>query len=76
MKQPDFLAWRDERDKAAMGTLEDFKLYMHKMGCIPTDPAVYEITYHKVRIGITSLPPLARETSRKWLDDRGYTSYL
>lgn len=75
MIDEEFIRWRNERNKAVAGTLEEFTAYSIKMGQIAKNPEVYEIMYHKCRTAITSLPNEIRQSSHSWLLDHGYNSW-
>mgnify|MGYP001559236623 CR=1 FL=1 len=75
MTNKEFQEWKAERDKAIAGTLEEFTAYAIKMGQVPSDPAVFEIMYHKCRSAVTSLPQEIRQASHSWLLDHGYGSW-
>ena len=59
------------RDKACMGTLEDFKAFAAKHNM---KAEILEITYHKMRTAIVTLPMQERILSKAWLHDHGYSS--
>ena len=76
MTNEEFKQWKTERDVAFAGSLEEFTAYAVKMGQIPSDPAIYEVMYHKCRTAAVSLPMDIRLKSNQWLLDHGYTSFL
>lgn len=64
-----------ERNKAVGGTFEEFLAYSSKQGVKFSRSEVAEISYHKCRTAITSLPTSVREASHSWLLSRGYQSW-
>lgn len=74
MCDEEFQEWKTNRDKAIMGTLEEFITYAIVMGQVASDPTVYEIMYHKCRTAVMSLPIEIRQTSKDWLIAHNYKS--
>jgi hypothetical protein len=72
----EFEFWKAERNKAIGGTLNEFTAYAIKHGQIPSDPEIYEISYHKCRTALMSLPIEIRQASKDWLNQRGYTDMM
>lgn len=65
-----------ERNRAAMGTLQDWKDYANKRNVKFTSDKPLEISYHKCRTAIMALPGNIRMQSHEWLITRGYESWL
>lgn len=62
-----------QRNDAVSGSLDDFKTWLDSLGEHPSK-LVLEITYHKLRTAIPSLPMKDRVISKRWLTERGYAS--
>lgn len=64
-----------ERNEAFAGTLDEFIAFGIKHGTKFTTRETAEIGYHQCRTA-ASLPQEIKESSHKWLIDRGYESWL
>lgn len=71
----DLTEFLSERNKAVGGTFEEFLVYSTKQGVQFSRPEVAEISYHKCRTAITTLPTEVRQASHSWLLERGYESW-
>lgn len=66
-----------DRD-AALLSLDPDKLaaYAEKYDAaiLPVDHPMFWVAIHKARTGLLGLPAEAREQSRRWLEERGYSA--
>jgi hypothetical protein len=65
-----------ERNRALMGTLADFGLWvsLYTKG-LPSSKLAVEISYHQLRTACVDLPMDARIQSKLWLVSRKYKSW-
>ena len=68
-------AYNRERDKAVMGSLDEFIAFADKHQKFFSNRLSAEIAQHKMRTAIESLPEEVRTASMEWLTKRGYTSW-
>jgi hypothetical protein len=65
-----------ERDAILLsGDIEDLVAFYRRNGGPPLSPEAYPIMFHKVRTAVLAIPIHLREESKRWLYERGMTSY-
>jgi hypothetical protein len=62
------------RDAAVLAGGEEFHRFLVNQ-CRYKSPELEEITLHKMRTAITTMPSEMRAASKAWLEERGHSSW-
>jgi len=72
----DLAKFLQDRNKAVVGSLDEFIAWAKTQGTEFSSREVAEISYHKCRTAILALGKDVRHSSHEWLICRGYESWL
>lgn len=65
---------KDRNKMAKSGKYDDYVIFCKKYNLpYAKEKELFEITLHKIRVNLTTLPKKMIEESKKWLLDRGYS---